>query len=229
MKICVSCGAEATDRLGRPVAELYDATLFAKSQILRLRECRACGQTVDPYLEREGTLVLLDMALQSQAVLRHVLVNSGDYTLLILKMVLLTIIVDGYCRWAGEQEGEQQFFEREFEFYIKCVEAVSSLLVYLTVTLLPTLARGATHRFGTRRLVIGLLLAYCTRFLQLLALLWSTSPDTAFLWWFVDMLYYLTSLNILQVLTRFDSLRANAVLLVAHGALHLIEQQPLLP
>ena len=45
----------------------------------------------------EGTLVLLDIALQSQAVLRHVLVNS-EHTLLILKMVLITLIVDGYCR-----------------------------------------------------------------------------------------------------------------------------------
>ena len=97
MNVCVHCGAEARDRRGRPVAELYDAALYAKSRSLRLRECRACSHTVDPYLEQEGTLVLLDIALQSQAVLRHVLVNS-EHTLLILKMVLITLIVDGYCR-----------------------------------------------------------------------------------------------------------------------------------
>ena len=97
-KICVHCGAEAVDKRGRRVTDLFDAALFAKSRILRLVECGACGRVVDPYVEREGTLVLLDIGLQSQAVLRHVLVNS-DHALLILKMVLLTIIVDGYCRW----------------------------------------------------------------------------------------------------------------------------------
>ncbi len=31
-----------------------------------------------------------------------------------------------------------------------------------------------------------------------MALLWVTE-DTSFLWWFVDILFFLTSLNILQV------------------------------
>jgi len=97
MKVCVHCGVEVVDRHRRPVTELYDTQLYAKSRILRLRECRACSRTVDPYLEQEGTLVLLDIALQSQPVLRHVLVNS-DHNVIVLKMVLLTIIVDGYCR-----------------------------------------------------------------------------------------------------------------------------------
>jgi hypothetical protein len=98
MKVCVHCGAEVFDRQGRHVTELYDSALYAKSRILRLLECRACGHQVDPYLEQEGTLVLLDIALQSRAVLRHLLVN-GDHIVLILKMVLLSIIVDGYCRY----------------------------------------------------------------------------------------------------------------------------------
>ena len=74
-----------------------EARAAAHSEKISGLFCRACSHTVDPYLEQEGTLVLLDIALQSQAVLRHVLVNS-EHTLLILKMVLITLIVDGYCR-----------------------------------------------------------------------------------------------------------------------------------
>ena len=96
-KVCVHCGAEAVDKRGRRVTELFDAALFAKSRILRLLECGGCGEVVDPYVEREGTLVLLDIGLQSRAVMRHVLVNS-DHTRLVIKMVLITLIVDGYCR-----------------------------------------------------------------------------------------------------------------------------------
>ena len=97
-KVCVHCGAEAVDKRGRRATELFDAALFAKSRILRLLECGGCGEVVDPYVEREGTLVLLDIGLQSGAVLRHVLVNNSDHTRLVIKMVLITLIVDGYCR-----------------------------------------------------------------------------------------------------------------------------------
>jgi hypothetical protein len=41
-------------------------------------------------------------------------------------------------------------------------------------------------------------LMWLVRFLKLMALLWVTE-DTTFLWWFVDILFFLTSLNILQV------------------------------
>jgi hypothetical protein len=34
-----------------------------------------------------------------------------------------------FTRWAGEQEGEQhQFFEREFEFYIKVITSSAGIL-----------------------------------------------------------------------------------------------------
>ena len=66
---------------------------------------------------------------------------------------------------------------------------------------------------------MGLLFAYCVRFLKLVALLWGgtsapvhreaavhlTSPllgmieSTEFLWYFVDILYLLTSINVLKV------------------------------
>ena len=61
----------------------------------------------------------------------------------------------------------------------------------------------------------GLLLSYCARFLQLGALLWgSTSTEgsestlaeqagqsTEFLWYFVDILYFLTTINVIKVPT----------------------------
>ena len=71
-------------------------TLLANTNILKLLECHKCGQVCDRYLEVIlssspdssctmhnaaiqvcGTLVLLDLALQSQPAFRHVLVNCG--------------------------------------------------------------------------------------------------------------------------------------------------------
>ena len=83
-------------------------------------------------------------------------------------------------------------------------------------------------------LVTGLLLSYCARFLQLGALLWgSTSTagsestsgtestlageavqSTEFLWYFVDILYFLTTINVIKVPTYLqviDIMKNNVV------------------
>ena len=78
-------------------------TLLVNTNILKLLECHKCGQVCDRYLEVIlssstdpsytpmplcpeiksaaiqvcGTLVLLDLALQSQPAFRHVLINCG--------------------------------------------------------------------------------------------------------------------------------------------------------
>ena len=66
----------------------------------RFRElqCEVCDKICDKYLEYEGTLLLLDVALQNRTALRHLLMNS-DHRSTILKATLLTLIIDGYCRY----------------------------------------------------------------------------------------------------------------------------------
>ena len=45
--------------------QLYDEDLHAKSGILKLVPCHACGADVaDKYVEVDGTLLLIDLALQ---------------------------------------------------------------------------------------------------------------------------------------------------------------------
>jgi len=63
-RVCVHCGVPVTDRQGHLVEQLYDQALLAKTNILKLLECTSCGQVCDRYLEVDGTLVLLDLALQ---------------------------------------------------------------------------------------------------------------------------------------------------------------------
>jgi len=52
------------DKEGRGVGQAFDKRLLANTGILKLLECRRCGQVCDKYLEVCGTLVLLDLALQ---------------------------------------------------------------------------------------------------------------------------------------------------------------------
>jgi hypothetical protein len=46
---------------------------------------------------------------------------NGDYEKLLLKMMLLSVICDGYIGWASlDSAGE--FFEQEYDFYIICLQ-----------------------------------------------------------------------------------------------------------
>ena len=122
-------------------------------------------------------------------------------------------------RWAENKE-IQQFFEQEFEFYTKFAEALSCLLIYLTISTFIIL-NTSSLKTSFPRLVLGLLLAFCSRFLNLAALLWVTGPDTAFLWTFVELLFLLTSVTVARVTSDLGPARAWTVMLVTHGARYL--------
>ena len=122
-------------------------------------------------------------------------------------------------RWAENKE-IQQFFEQEFEFYTKFAEALSCLLIYLTISTFIIL-NTSSLKTSFPRLVLGLLLAFCSRFLNLAALLWVTGPDTAFLWTFVELLFLLTSVTVARVTSDLGPARSWTVMLVTHGARYL--------
>ena len=118
------------------------------------------------------------------------------------------------------------FVHQEFEFYSCCGEALTSLSIFLFTSLIAVLGSKrrsrSCHSFfwsSLPTLLTGLLLAYCTSFLKLVALLWST-PDTAFLWSFVDLLFLLTSVSVLRVLTSLSTPACWAAALSSHLAMH---------
>jgi len=96
-KVCINCGLQVLDKNGEQVLKLFDEKLYKKSKILKLLQCEKCDKICDRYLEYEGPLILLDLALQNKSAFRHVLMNE-NHTAIILKMSLLTLIVEGYCR-----------------------------------------------------------------------------------------------------------------------------------
>lgn len=219
-KVCINCGAYVTDKSGRQLSKLYDEPLYKKSAILKLVECPSCDDVADRYVEYEGALILLDLALQNTAAYRHVLLNT-DHVGAILKMAILTLIVDGYCRWGLLGTGKE-FFEQEYEFYIKCGEAACSLFVYLCVSLLVVAVRGGLKSYS--QLVVGLLLAYSTRFLQLVALLWATPDTTHFMWTFIEILFFLTSARVFEVLTGWRRGGSLATMVAAYLSARAMDQ-----
>ena len=134
-------------------------------------------------------------------------------------------------RWAASNQ-ESQFFEQEFEFYSRVVEAGASLAVYLTVSsfiIFSSITESTESSESVKKghacklklspvkLLHGLLLAYCTRFLLLAALLWLT-PATTFLATFVDIFFLVSSVSVTRVVTEQPHHQCLLIMLVSHLA-----------
>ena len=53
MQVCVNCGCEALDKNGRPVEQAFDQRLQEKSGLVKLIECKECGENVDKYIGKK--------------------------------------------------------------------------------------------------------------------------------------------------------------------------------
>jgi len=177
----------------------------------------------------------MDLILQSKQAYRHVLMN-GNYWSLVLKMTLLTVICDGYIAWSSTA-GTDEFFEQEYEFYITCSKVVIALVGFLvTVMSVANIPFYASNKgVDCKRLLLGLLLAYSSRFFNLVALLWSPSPNTTassasttttttpssgVMWAFVHLLFFVSSVRVHQVTqipARTKSLSSWIQMLVGHA------------
>lgn len=231
MKICVNCGAQVKDKHGVPIDEVYNRTLHKKSGIMKLLECRQCYKVVDKYIEYEGCLILLDLALQTPAAFRHVLVNNVN-TKLVLKLVFITLIIDGYIKWSdknvrGGEEG--LFLEQEYQFYTQIGVSFICLASFILTSLFIFLANKKMREFvcivddsDWRYVLSALLLTYCSRSLKLLALLWE-SDRSAFLWSFVDILFFITTITILKIFAKLNAWQSSLTAVSAHAALHFLE------
>ncbi|KAJ3517012.1 hypothetical protein NLJ89_g769 [Agrocybe chaxingu] len=67
MPICTFCT--------RPTRYLY--TVYESEHNLRLEQCTACYEFVDPYVEHDSITLLLDLILLKRGVYRHLLFNRG--------------------------------------------------------------------------------------------------------------------------------------------------------
>ena len=70
-KYCTHCGRQLMDKNNKVATSLYDEDLHKKSNILKLKVCSSCGQVADKYIECDGTLLLIDLALQTKEAYRY--------------------------------------------------------------------------------------------------------------------------------------------------------------
>ena len=92
--------------------------------------------------------------------------------------------------------------------------AVSSFIIFSSIS---ETEHSSKLQLSPVKLLHGLLLAYCTRFLLLAALLWLT-PATTFLSTFVDIFFLISSVSVTRVLTEQPHHQCLVIMLVSHLA-----------
>lgn len=231
-KFCTQCGSGlASRKTSKPLTELYDEELFAKSKILKLVECRECGEVADKYVEHDGALVLIDLLLQSVPAYRHVLFNGEKYRGLVHKMALLAVICDGYVSWASLPDSGE-FFEQEYLFYVMCSRAIFALLGFCAIPLIIlSVVRKFRNEIDLHSCFLGLLMAYSSRFCNISALLWAFPTEdevevnrhgSQLMWGFLYLLFFIASVRSLQVTSRLRLTSSLILTSLAHIAFNLI-------
>lgn len=253
MKICVNCGTQAKDKRGNYVDESYDHQLYKKTGIMKLLECWHCNKIVDKYIEYDGCLILLDLALQCPSAYRHVIVNGGPgegvdrmNTKLLLKLVFVTLIIDGFCKWQERNEKSNQefldefwvekiegvdFVHQEYKFYTQIGVSLVGLFTFVFTAMFIFMGNNILRRSytnhevtsGWRLVLSGLMLTYCSRSLKLMALLWQSSDRSGFMWTSIDLLFFLTTITNLKVFTKMNTLQTVLTAACANATIHFLE------
>merc|ERR1712079_544841 len=94
-----------------------------------------------------------------------------------------------------------EFFEKEYEFYVMCLKLFIALSTFLLLVLIPCIRASQCSK-----LALGLLLSYCSRFCNLIALLWA----------FIIILFFISSVRVYQVTLGARLIRSIFHLLLGH-------------
>ena len=115
--VCVRCS--------QPCSALYKRLSVSLSSI-KAMTCTSCGKLVDPYIEREWLLVVIDCILLREEAYRHILFNVDGLRELskerVVQMLLAWTFLDASLKWQAHQnvEGDDEenvFFSQDKMFW----------------------------------------------------------------------------------------------------------------
>uniref|UniRef100_A0A915DM46 Protein ARV n=1 Tax=Ditylenchus dipsaci TaxID=166011 RepID=A0A915DM46_9BILA len=116
--ICVNCMSDASS--------LY--TTYSK-EVVRITECKCCGEAVDKYVEYDIVLVFIDLILQYSTAYRHLLLNTNFKSYYRLASIFL--LCDAYEKWierrAVELTDNDRIYDLEWHFYGSLLQSLAEI------------------------------------------------------------------------------------------------------
>jgi len=140
--VCVNCLT--------PADSLY--TIYSQD-VIRITECKTCGNCVDLYVEYDNVLIFIDLILQYSTAYRHFLLNIKFETY--LRLIFIFLLCNAYNNWIErrtegpeheEDENESKIFDLELRFYQALAQSFVEMVVY-SVTEMSILYALGKHKY----------------------------------------------------------------------------------
>ncbi|XP_054712495.1 protein ARV1-like [Uloborus diversus] len=196
------------------------------SDVIKLNTCEACGELVDPYVEAELSVVVIDMLLLRKSVLRHVIFNSNLQG--IWKLIVLFILCDAYQKTSQKVSSEKPFKhmtvinEIEFYFYLMCFKAFLEYFIFssLVVIVLYYSRMVNVKRFSIKHLFHSIILASYGKLFMLPMIVWSRSDKYCEI--LISTFVFLSQVQVICVTTKLSNAVIAAVPVVVFEIGYLV-------
>lgn len=179
---CVHCST--------PCQSLY-YQLGASLSSIKALACSKCGEVVDPYIEREWLLVVIDCILMRPEAYRHVMFNAdeikGFSARQLTQLLFAWSVLDGYLKWETEraESGEESELLQSTLFVIFLIaSSFMGILVHWSAVFLRARqnegAAKADPSLGYK-LLLGLLLPSTFAVVTIFVMMWENTKTVRLL------------------------------------------------
>uniref|UniRef100_A0A1I7SYY4 Protein ARV n=1 Tax=Caenorhabditis tropicalis TaxID=1561998 RepID=A0A1I7SYY4_9PELO len=204
--VCVNCQSSAS-------------TMHKKYSegVIRLTECKKCGDVVDKYIECDTVLVVLDLMLQYIQAYRHLILNVRmEKPERLFLIFWLSHAADGWMRDrnSNEEAVSEEVSEKEWIFYKCLVRSAVEISSYVFVILLFAYLKPNETKLTRLQIIGATLLGYYGNVAVVISFIFHLAHQTSYQ--FVMRLFLLISHAQVQlVLFPTISLSSNFTLVLA--------------
>ncbi|WKX94326.1 hypothetical protein Q1695_011519 [Nippostrongylus brasiliensis] len=117
---CVNCM--------EPAASLYQRY---SEGVIRLSDCKCCGNVVDKYVEYDTMLVVIDLIVHNISAYRHLLHNMKIQSH--LRLAVIFLFCDAYDKWITGRAGIYNIYDLEWIFYKSLLQSCIETGTYIAL------------------------------------------------------------------------------------------------
>ncbi|CAJ0606980.1 unnamed protein product [Cylicocyclus nassatus] len=121
--VCVACM--------EPSSSLYQRY---SEGVIRLSDCKKCGEVVDKYVEYDIMLVVIDLIIHNISAYRHLIYNMHIQHQ--FRLAVIFLFCDAYDKWISGRVGIYNIYDLEWIFYKSLLQSAIEMSTYVAFIML---------------------------------------------------------------------------------------------
>ncbi|XGW09889.1 hypothetical protein V3C99_011839 [Haemonchus contortus] len=102
--------------------------------VIRLSNCKKCGEVVDKYVEYDTMLVVIDLIIHNISAYRHLLYNMKIQSH--FRLAVIFLFCDAYDKWISGRTGVYNIYDLEWIFYKSLLQSSIEMGTYVGLIVL---------------------------------------------------------------------------------------------